>query len=813
MNLFAAVHGPLPSAQRWSTRPADATHAHLTPTALRRWLRLRGDLSRPTRDGGGRPALPGAARRRRRGGRAVVSHYYGAAELSFVAWGAHADDLRPFPGVEVVDARRRALGPLALPLREVRRTARRLRRTRRSRPWGAVATPRRARWSCAGRGDAAVVTGGRRPSWPPTSSARCAPRRPARSSCSAVPARRARAGGRRRAHRPGRPRRGPGRGARAALPHSHRPRVWFHVDAAPADRRRQGRPRRPGSRWPPPVTCAPVSPVGARMSQRAADRGRARAARSAPRATRLADVDAADLAAPVLAAVAATAVADRARPRRRGARQLHGPRRGRRPGRRAAGRARPTDVPALTVDRQCASGLAASCRRSRWCAAGRGRGPRRRRGVRVRPHRGGLAAGGRRRAGALRAGALRPGRTRRPRHGAGRRPARRAGRGLPRSGRTPTPPAPTRARTPPARPAASTPRSSRSPGCAATSGPARGDDRRAAGPAAAGVPPADEGGTVTAGNSCGINDGAAAVARRRRETRRGWAYRGCGCWPPRPPACDPTYPGWASSPPSAAALAAGRAHRSTTSTWSSSTRPSPARCSPAATSSALDPERVCAEGGALGARPPVGRLGRGARGAALQPAGPRGTRPATGLAAIAAGGGQGVAMVVERCPRDRGRASVTHALRRPAGASRGPARRRRHADRAADRRRRRQRLGQVDLRAAAQRAGAARRAGRVTRRRPRHPPRRAAEVRRRVGFCFTDPDAQIVMPTVRRGRRVRAAARAADQGRGRRAGARRRSTTYGLAGHADHPAHLLSGGQKQLLALASRAGHRARRRS
>ena len=27
--------------------------------------------------------------------------------------------------------------------------------------------------------------------------------------------------------------------------------------------------------------------------------------------------------------------------------------------------------------------------------------------------------------------------------------------------------------------------------------------------------------------------------------------------------------------------------------------------------------------------------------------------------------------------------------------------------------------------------------------------------------------------------------------------------TYGLAGHADHPAHLLSGGQKQLLALAS----------
>jgi biotin transport system ATP-binding protein len=76
------------------------------------------------------------------------------------------------------------------------------------------------------------------------------------------------------------------------------------------------------------------------------------------------------------------------------------------------------------------------------------------------------------------------------------------------------------------------------------------------------------------------------------------------------------------------------------------------------------------------------------------------------------------------------------------------------------------------------------------------------EVRRRVGFCFTDPDAQIVMPTVaediafglrRRGlSRADAAARVAAA-----------LSAYGLDGHADHPAHLLSGGQKQLLALAS----------
>jgi biotin transport system ATP-binding protein len=76
------------------------------------------------------------------------------------------------------------------------------------------------------------------------------------------------------------------------------------------------------------------------------------------------------------------------------------------------------------------------------------------------------------------------------------------------------------------------------------------------------------------------------------------------------------------------------------------------------------------------------------------------------------------------------------------------------------------------------------------------------EVRRRVGFCFTDPDAQIVMPTVAEdvafGLRRRGLSRAEVDARVAAA-----LSTYGLAGHADHPAHLLSGGQKQLLALAS----------
>ena len=55
----------------------------------------------------------------------------------------------------------------------------------------------------------------------------------------------------------------------------------------------------------------------------------------------------------------------------------------------------------------------------------------------------------------------------------------------------------------------------------------------------------------------------------------------------------------------------------------------------------------------------------------------------------------------------------------------------------------------------------------------------------------------------RRGRRVRAAPPRAVQARGPRRAWTAALAAYGLDGHADHPAHLLSGGQKQLLALAS----------
>lgn len=75
-------------------------------------------------------------------------------------------------------------------------------------------------------------------------------------------------------------------------------------------------------------------------------------------------------------------------------------------------------------------------------------------------------------------------------------------------------------------------------------------------------------------------------------------------------------------------------------------------------------------------------------------------------------------------------------------------------------------------------------------------------VRRRVGFIFSDPDRQIIMPTVREDIELSLTRTELNK-------AERRDRTmdvldrFGLAGHADQPASRLSGGQKQLLALAA----------
>ncbi len=80
--------------------------------------------------------------------------------------------------------------------------------------------------------------------------------------------------------------------------------------------------------------------------------------------------------------------------------------------------------------------------------------------------------------------------------------------------------------------------------------------------------------------------------------------------------------------------------------------------------------------------------------------------------------------------------------------------------------------------------------------------REGPAIRRSVGFVFTDPDSQIIMPTVaedvafslrRSGLKKTEIAERVRQALAR----------VGLHDHHDHPAHLLSGGQKQLLALTA----------
>ncbi|GAA1766517.1 energy-coupling factor ABC transporter ATP-binding protein [Nocardioides hankookensis] len=79
--------------------------------------------------------------------------------------------------------------------------------------------------------------------------------------------------------------------------------------------------------------------------------------------------------------------------------------------------------------------------------------------------------------------------------------------------------------------------------------------------------------------------------------------------------------------------------------------------------------------------------------------------------------------------------------------------------------------------------------------------REGAAVRRRVGFCFTDPSAQLVMPTCVED--VELSLRRSV----RNAGERRRQALavlerFGLGERATLSVHSLSGGQRQLLALA-----------
>lgn len=80
--------------------------------------------------------------------------------------------------------------------------------------------------------------------------------------------------------------------------------------------------------------------------------------------------------------------------------------------------------------------------------------------------------------------------------------------------------------------------------------------------------------------------------------------------------------------------------------------------------------------------------------------------------------------------------------------------------------------------------------------------RDGAAVRRTVGFVFTDPAAQLIMPTVIED--VSLSLRRSHRDKSERhAAAMATLERFGISALSDHSVHTLSGGQKQLLAIAS----------
>jgi acetyl-CoA C-acetyltransferase len=153
------------------------------------------------------------------------------------------------------------------------------------------------------------------------------------------------------------------------------------------------------------------------------------------------------------------------------------------------------------------------------------------------------------------------------------------------------------------------------------------------------------GGTATAGNSCGINDGAAVVAVADAATHRRLGVPGLRVLATATAGLDPNRPGLSLVPAAREVLArAGlRLDDIDVIEFNEAFAGQVLACCRAL---GLDPARVCPQGGALALGHPWG-----ASGAVLvvrlfsQLVRQRAGR--YGLAAIAAGGGQGVAMVVE----------------------------------------------------------------------------------------------------------------------------------------------------------------------
>jgi acetyl-CoA C-acetyltransferase len=155
------------------------------------------------------------------------------------------------------------------------------------------------------------------------------------------------------------------------------------------------------------------------------------------------------------------------------------------------------------------------------------------------------------------------------------------------------------------------------------------------------------GGTVTAGNSCGISDGAAVVALISEQRRRQLGLAGLRILATTTVGVDPRRPGLGIVPAveQALALADLRLSEIGVVEFNEAFAGQILAC---AEQLGLDPERICREGGAIALGHPWGASGA----VLLVRLFAQLVRSGTGrfgLAAIAVGGGQGVAMVVEAC--------------------------------------------------------------------------------------------------------------------------------------------------------------------
>ncbi|MGY1814798.1 thiolase family protein [Blastococcus sp. SYSU D00820] len=155
------------------------------------------------------------------------------------------------------------------------------------------------------------------------------------------------------------------------------------------------------------------------------------------------------------------------------------------------------------------------------------------------------------------------------------------------------------------------------------------------------------GGTVTAGNSCGVNDGAAVVALVDAATHRRLGVPGLRVLATATAGVDPNRPGLGIVPAARAALdrAGLTLDDMDVIEFNEAFAGQVLACCAAL---GLDPERVCRQGGALALGHPWGASGA-VLAVRLFAQMVRADGGRHGLAAIAAGGGQGVAMVVQAC--------------------------------------------------------------------------------------------------------------------------------------------------------------------